>query len=234
MIRAEEKSAKDTDFALRKAQLQYQQDQLTARDGSVTASITGTVTEVKDVAALAEGETVIVVKGDENFIVTAYVNEMNLEKIKEGDKLNITSYESGLFATATVREILPMPASSMYGYGMDNPNSSYYPVEAVIDDPTLEFTVGESCEARPVTQEEDADTFYIPLMYVRNDAGGNYVMMADNGKLKKQYVKTGKILYGYEIEIKSGLTAEDSIAFPYGKKVNEGALAVVSEELMWY
>lgn len=39
---------------------------------------------------------------------------------------------------------------------------------------------------------------------------------------KTARVKTGKIFYGM-VEIKSGITEEDFIAFPYGKKVKEGA-----------
>ena len=38
----------------------------------------------------------------------------------------------------------------------------------------------------------------------------------------KQPVKTGKLFYGM-IEIKEGITEEDYISFPYGKKVKEGA-----------
>ena len=40
---------------------------------------------------------------------------------------------------------------------------------------------------------------------------------------KKQYVKTGQIIYSSYMEIKEGLTMEDSVAFPYGSDVKEGA-----------
>ena len=51
---------------------------------------------------------------------------------------------------------------------------------------------------------------------------GRFCLQKENGKLVKQPVKTGKIFYGM-VEIKSGITEEDFIAFPYGKKVKEGA-----------
>ena len=49
-------------------------------------------------------------------------------------------------------------------------------------------------------------------------------MIADeNDRLKKQYVVTGKTIYGSAVEIKSGLSESDRIAFPYGKNAVEGA-----------
>ena len=49
-------------------------------------------------------------------------------------------------------------------------------------------------------------------------------------RLVKQYVKTGKIIYGDTIEIKSGLTEDDRIAFPYGKTAKEGIRAVNADD----
>ena len=46
--------------------------------------------------------------------------------------------------------------------------------------------------------------------------------------LHKQYVTTGVVQWGYT-EIKSGLTADDWIAFPYGKDVKENAETIESD-----
>ena len=43
----------------------------------------------------------------------------------------------------------------------------------------------------------------------------------EDGKLVKQYIETGK-LNGGSYEVKTGITAEDWIAFPYGKTAVEG------------
>jgi len=52
--------------------------------------------------------------------------------------------------------------------------------------------------------------------------GKKYVLKADeNNRLVKQYVKTGKMVW-QSVEILSGLTMEDRIAFPYGKTAKEG------------
>jgi hypothetical protein len=46
--------------------------------------------------------------------------------------------------------------------------------------------------------------------------------------LHKQYVTTGVVQWGYT-EIKSGLTVDDWIAFPYGKDVKENAETIESD-----
>ena len=58
----------------------------------------------------------------------------------------------------------------------------------------------------------------------RSKDGEDYVLKAGkNGKLVKQVVRTGRTFYGSLVEIKEGITKEDYVAFPYGKKVKEGA-----------
>ena len=74
-------------------------------------------------------------------------------------------------------------------------------------------------------------------MYMRQEHGNYYVLMNDNGRLKKRYVKTGKMVYGSALEIKSGLDGSEYICFPYGKDVAEGKKCVNSdsyEDMMGY
>ena len=66
----------------------------------------------------------------------------------------------------------------------------------------------------------------IPFNFVVGAAVGvasTYVYKDENGKLKKQYISTGKTIYDYAIQINSGLSMDDKIAFPYGDGVTEGA-----------
>ena len=62
----------------------------------------------------------------------------------------------------------------------------------------------------------------LPFVIMENSKGYVYVQNAE-GKLEKREVTTGRSLWGSYIEITSGLTMEDLIAFPYGKDVKEGA-----------
>ncbi|HBK03573.1 MAG TPA: hypothetical protein DDY87_04145, partial [Clostridiales bacterium] len=131
---------------LKSAQITYQQDQLVSDHGEVLAAIDGVVTEVKDASSLAAGDTLLTVKGSENFTVTAYVGELSLNTVAVGDTLNVNTYESGTSTTATVTEIGTSPVDGSFGWGNDNPNNSYYPVYATVDDPDVQMTVGEYCE----------------------------------------------------------------------------------------
>ena len=56
--------------------------------------------------------------------------------------------------------------------------------------------------------------------------GRSYVLvMGANGKLEQRWVTIGKSLWGSYTEILEGLSAEDRIAFPYGKNVKPGVAA---------
>ena len=196
------------------------------KTGEVVANISGTVTDVKDPATLAAGDTLITVKGTENYTVTAYISELNLNKVAVGDSLSVFAYQSSSSVTATVSEIGTTPVTGSFGWGSENPNNSYYPITATVDDPNAELTIGEWCDITLMSTGDMSagNTIYLSKMYVRSDDGGSYVMLADeNNRLKKQYVRTGKTIWGSSIEIKSGVTLEDRIAFPYGKTVREGA-----------
>lgn len=224
MIQSSEESITSLQLDLRAAELTYQQDLLVSENGEIKASISGTVTAVQDPATLATGDTLMTVKGSENYSVTTYISEMNLANVSIGDSLSIFAYESGTQTTATITEIDTTPATGRYGWGNENPHNSYYPITAIVDNPSVEMIIGEWCEVTLMRSGEEEGGIYIPLMYVRDDDQGSYVMLADeNDQLKKQYIKTGKTLWGYSIEIKGGLTLEDRIAFPYGKTVKEGA-----------
>ena len=67
---------------------------------------------------------------------------------------------------------------------------------------------------------------YLQNPFLRTEQGKSYVyVMGENDRLEKRYVKTGKALWGSYMEILSGLTEEDLVAFPYGKNVKPGAPA---------
>ena len=119
----------------------------------------------------------------------------------------------------------------MSSYSDGNSNVSYYPFVAYIEDSTG-LRNGEYVDlTMTVSGDEDSSSLYIFKGYVRTENGRSYVLKADeNDRLVKQYVKTGRIIYGDTIEIKSGLTEDDRIAFPYGKTAKEGIRAVNANE----
>ena len=71
--------------------------------------------------------------------------------------------------------------------------------------------------------ENKEEKIYIQKAYVREEDGKKYVLKeGEDHRLEKQFVKTGKTLWGQSVEIVTGLTMDDNIAFPYGKTAKEG------------
>lgn len=232
MIQDKTKEIESQNLSLREAKLNYEKDKLTYNTGEVKATIDGVVTELKDVAALAAGGDVMKIKGTEKAVVTVAVSELELEKIKTGDKVNITGYESGVSTVGTINEIGTEPLTSYSSYGANNPNSSYYPAKAYVEDEGAELKTGESCQVSLQNSSSQGGK-YLPNMYIRSDTNGKYVMAESNGRLVKKYIKTGKTFWGYVLEIKGGIDENDKIAFPYGKDVKEG-VAVKEAEMNYY
>lgn len=211
---------------LRQAQITYEKNKLSHAGGKIVASIDGTVATLGD-AATPVGEVFLRVQGESRFAVTLYVNELMLREVGVGTTVQLMCYESGTMASAVITEIGTEPVSNYYSGG--NVNASTYQVTAEITDGEAQPRLGEWCQATLDGQMPDqpADTLYIPMFLIREDDGGEYVMRADeNAQLQKQYISTGKTLWGMYVEIKQGVTMDDRLAFPYGKTVREGAPVV--------
>ena len=211
---------------LRQAQITYEKNKLSYAERKIVASIDGVVATLGD-AATPVGEIFMRVQGESRFAVTLYVNELMLREVTLGTEVQLMCYESGTMASAVITEIGTEPVPNYYSGG--NINSSTYLVTAEISDPEAQPRLGEWCQATLDGQmpDEPSDAIYLPLFVIREDEGGEYVMKADeNEHLQKQYVITGKSLWGSYVEIKEGVTMEDRLAFPYGKTVREGAPVV--------
>lgn len=231
MVAEQRKAAQDARLALRQAQLAYQRDQLTAQTGEVTAQIDGTVMTVRDVSAAKAGDTVICVRGQESYAVTLYVGEDALADVHVGDTYDVSTWQSGQGFTASVTEVGTTPVGGDWSYGGANPNTSWYPVTCVATDvsegdgSTLE--VGEGCQATKEGSASASGSLYLDKMYVRRDKQGAYVMAKGaDGRLERRPVTCGRTLWGSSVQILSGVTEDDSIAFPYGTDVVPGAATV--------
>lgn len=215
-----------TKWELRQAQITYEKNKMTQESGKLVAAIDGTVATLGD-QSTPVGEVFMRVQGESRFAVTLYVNELMLREVQLGTTLQLMCYESGTMAPAVVTEIDTEPVQGYYSGG--NANASTYQLTAEISDAEAQPRLGEWCQATLDAQpvEQSADTIYLPLYLIREDEGGEYVMRADEeSRLQKQYVATGKSLWGSYTEIKHGVTLEDRLAFPYGKSVREGAPVV--------
>lgn len=234
-IKEKEDNIKSLNLEKRNCELEIKKLEQKVNGGVVNSTIDGTVKTVNDAEkAKLEGSPLIYVLGEDGIYVTGSVAETSLDKVQKGTVITVTSWESGEVRQAEITGIGATPVEG--GYFSGNPNMSYYPFTAVISE-EANFKNGESVSISAegfTSSGEITEDIYLMQAFVREDQQGFYVFMKDeNGLLKKQYVEIGRIT-DEAMEIKSGLSMEDEIAFPYGKDVKEGAKTVSVETLYEY
>lgn len=223
-IKEKENEIRDLDLEKRQGELELEQMKKMSSDGIIKAEINGIVKDLSELDNLpVDGSPILTVAGSEGLYVKGYLSELQLEDIEVGQTVYAYSWESGNNFEASITEISSYPSTSYESWGEGNPNVSYYPYTAYIEN-TEGLHNGEYVDLTmtPNNAGQQSDSIYIEKAYVRQEDNRKYVMKEDkNHCLVKQYVKTGKTAYG-SVEILSGLTMEDKIAFPYGKNAKEG------------
>ena len=229
-----EKQIKSLDIQRRQQQLKLESLEQTASDGIVYAKVDGIVKTVGDPQEFQQnGTAFLVVTGDEGLYVSGTISELLLGDISVGMVVTANAWESGMTFEATLTEISDYPVSGN-SMGEGNPNVSYYSYTAYIEDSSA-LRNGEYVDLAIAANQSDAGGLFIEQAYVREENGKSYCMIADeNNRLKKQYVVTGRTAYGTAIEIKSGLSEDDRIAFPYGKNAVEGVAVTDAADMMYY
>ena len=234
-------SDKEDDIAqakedLHDAQISYKEAKAEVDKATVKAKLAGTVTTAYSKGTLStDGSAAIVVKAADGMYVKTSISEMELDSVKVGGTIKCVSSDTGDEYTAEVKEISDFPtADSSNGGDVSNPNSSYYPIVAFIKDadglsPGGSVEVSYSSKSMGTANE---NAVYLQKAYIRTEDKKSYVYLRDKKtkRLKKQYITIGKTMNGQYIEIVSGVTEDDNIAFPYGKNLREGVKTKISED----
>lgn len=220
---------------LKEANLEYTKLQKEIQNATVKSTIDGTVKSIADPSTYTSGKGKVFLKivSADGLYLQGSVSELKLDSIQVGDELTAQSWETGEEFTAKVTEISTYPVSGNdMSDGTGNPNSSYYPFKAYIEDTEaanngeyVTITLGDGS----VSSGEDG--VFLPPAYIRKDGSRSYVyLQGEDGLLEKRYIKTGKSSYGVSVEVLEGVTLDDYIAFPYGKNIKEGAKTKISED----
>lgn len=229
-IKEQTRSVADVDLQKRIAQADLKELQSELEDGVVYAKKDGIVTTVCDPAnPPQDGTPFLQLSGAAGLYISGTIGELDLDTVKVGQSVSAVNYMTGDTYEGTISEISNAPSDSV-NYGDSNPNSSFYGYTAYIENPQ-NLKKGDSLQLTIDTSSEGSGSgLYIDKSFVRTEHGQSYIYKDDNGKLKKQSVKTGRTLWDSYVEIKSGLTNDEYIAFPYG--VREGEKTKVSEDGM--
>ena len=221
----QEKKIKGLEFDIKMAEADYKIMQTEVSDGNVYAEIDGEVVSVlTEEEAKQDFQPILKISGGGGFYVQGSVSELEKANMKIGQEVTINDWNTGMTYTGTVQSIGDFPASGSGWNGMGNPNASYYPFMVFVDgEADLQEGRYVSVMYSTATSEHGV---YLQNPFLRTEQGKSYVyVMGENGKLEQRFVKTGKALWGSYTEILSGLSAEDLVAFPYGKNVKPGAVA---------
>lgn len=219
---------------LKEARINYKEAKKEVDAATVKAKVSGEVTLAYTKEAMpTDGSPAIVVRSDKGMYVKVNVSEMALDTVKVGGVITCTSWESGEEYEAVVKEVSEYPVKYNNNYDVyANPNNSYYPVLAYIED-AKGLNTGENVSVTYDSQSmgmDEEDAICIQKAYIRTENKKSYVYKeGKDGRLKKQYIKTGSTIYGQYVEVLAGLSLDDNLAFPYGKNVKEGAKVKLSD-----
>ncbi len=232
LIADEERRAQKLEADADLADLDYRRKAAELGDGTIVAKESGRVVTAQQYPGA--GNPALVVSAGGGMLVDASVSEFDRDTVAPGDTVSVMSWNTGLSCEGTVRSIGTQPnGSESYGFGTTE-TSLYSVIIALPDDAA--FPEGDYVEVT-LSSEDPADARYLPNMFIRYEDGQPYVYVADEeGLLQKRYVTIGNDLWGELTEIKAGLDQDESVAFPYGSDVFEGAQTTSGsyEDLMVY
>lgn len=219
----QEKAIVDTRYQIKMAKTAYKIMKAEVSDGNIYAQFDGTVISVLTENEAKEQELPIIkVSGGGGYYITGSISELDRELIQIGQEVTVQDYRSGMTYPGTIQSVSESPTSDVSYSGMTNPNASYYPFTVFVDGSAN--LQDDSFVEIQYTTSDSGSGIYLENPYIRTENGESYVYaMGQNGRLEKRTVVTGKRIWGSYTEIRSGLTAKDKIAFPYGKKVKPGA-----------
>ena len=221
MKEEQQKTILDVEYKIKVAEAEYSIAQRETKDGNVRSEVDGKVVSVlSEEEAKEKKQPIIKVSGGGGYYVVGTISELNRNKLAIGSQVTITDYQTGNVCTGTVESIGDYPTSnSRYG---DDGNVSYYPFDIFVEESA--DLVGGNYVNISYELAESGTGIYLSNPFVRKENGQNYVyVQGTDGKLEKRAVTVGKSLWGSYKEILSGVTAEDKVAFPYGKNVKDGA-----------
>ncbi len=236
MRKEQEKQIDELEFKIKMADAEYKIMQKELGDGTIYAEFDGEV-----VALLGEEESrelkqaMIKVSGGGGFYIEGSVSELEKDNLVIGQEVTVNDWSTGGTYTGTVKSIGDFPSSDNGWNGMGNPNATYYPFTVFVGE-EADLQAGSYVSVQYSTSGS-TNGIYLDKAFIRTEQGRSYVyVLGADDRLEKRYVTTGKSLWGSYLEVLSGLTPEDKLAFPYGKNVADGAKAVESDisELYMY
>ncbi len=224
-----QKEIKELEFEIKMVEAEYKIMLTEVEDGNVYAEIDGKVVSVlPEEDARLQNQPIVKVSGGGGFYIEGSISELEKDKLQIGQEVTVNDWNSGGTYTGKITSIGDFPSQNDSWNGSGNPNASYYPFIAFVDE-TADLQAGSYASVQFSTAGAEQGV-YLEKAFIRSEQGKHFVYLrGGDGKLEKRYVAVGKSLWGSYTQILSGVSEEDLLAFPYGKHVKEGADTVESE-----
>ena len=223
MRREQLKAIKNIEFEIQLQQAEYKIMQAEMNDGNIYAKIDGQVVSLlPEEEARANNQPLMKVSGGGGFYVQGSVSELERDSLTVGQEVTVNDWNTGMTYTGTVKSVGEFPLSDGRSYGNGNPNASQYPFYVFVDG-SANLQEGSYVSVN-YSSSAGEHGIYLEVPFLRQENGESYVYLRGaNGRLEKRTVVTGKTVWGSHVEILSGITEDDYLAFPYGKGVKPGA-----------
>ncbi len=224
-----QKEIKELEFEIKMVEAEYKIMLTEVEDGNVYAEIDGKVVSVlPEEDARLQNQPIVKVSGGGGFYIEGSISELEKDKLQLGQEVTINDWNSGGTYTGKITSLGDFPSQNDSWNGNGNPNASYYPFIAFVDE-TADLQAGSYASIQFSTAGAEQGV-YLEKAFIRSEQGRHYVYLrGDDGKLEKRYVTVGKSLWGSYTQILTGVGEEDLLAFPYGKNLKEGADTVEKE-----
>lgn len=232
-IASVEENIKKQDLSVRKLYSQLDVMENTDDSGEIKAKVSGTVSKLQNKDNYNSSQPFFIVTATDEYYISGSIGEFYLDSVHVGDSVTINSWENNVTTDAQIIDISDTPYDDNDNFysGSGNNNSSSYEFKASFDR-SSGIEIGSYVEITINPTEEEASGTYIPSYFIRKDAAGSYVMrMSGDNTLEKVYIKIGKSLWGQMTEVKSEISADDYLAFPYGTGAVEGIKCQIIEYL---
>lgn len=181
---------------------------------TVTAPISGVITamEVSEGDTyLGEGKTIFSIADNENFIVSASVDEYDISSISEGMTAAVIVEALGEDELpAKVSFVSPTASTSSSNGG--STGSASYSLEIALDDSNTDLRIGMTAKAS-IIKEAVYDVLTVPYDCVSTDEDGNSYVTVDQDGEKVQVPVTVGMQSDYDVEVSGDGLDENSVVY---------------------
>lgn len=199
------------------SQLEYSKVQLSY--ATVTAPISGIIGTVstqegETVAASFSAPTFVTILNLDELEVDAYVDEVDIGKIKVGQKASFT-------VDAYPEKVFNAEVEAIYPDAEIRDNVVYYAVILKIEKNFEEVLRPQMTASVTIHLEELQDVLAIPSKAIKKENGNSFVMLKEGEKIIKRQITTGRES-GDMVEVRSGLSQGDLILVPGQRQMEQG------------